>query len=193
MPCCASLKKKREVRQLVAWIERKGGEITARQLQQKKIGSYRRSGEAEAALTELVSAKHGEWIDQQAGGCWAASQTRVFFGLPCLRLPPESREIRSNVDVDTVDIQEIPDELEGRMGGGVMMNEAELLLVDLTKKGIVVEPYQESLRFKPISKMTPELKSRLCQHKPAVLDLLRGSSESVNCLRYSKNPEVFRR
>jgi hypothetical protein len=50
----------REARQLVEWVERKGGKVTARELQ-RGPRHLRGTGAAEAALEELVKAGLGHW------------------------------------------------------------------------------------------------------------------------------------
>jgi len=47
-------------RWLVEWIERKGGSVTAREVQQGHR-QYRTAGDAVAALDELASAGCGDW------------------------------------------------------------------------------------------------------------------------------------
>ena len=66
----------RERRELVEWIEQRGGRITARDLQHKRRG-YATADDAEADLNDLVSAGLGEWapVDPRPGG---GRPTRVF-------------------------------------------------------------------------------------------------------------------
>ena len=53
----------RECRRLVEWIRQKGGEVTARELQQGPRQYRGSSGAAEEALQELVKAGYGAWHD----------------------------------------------------------------------------------------------------------------------------------
>ena len=53
-------KSDREQRRLIEWIERKGGVVTAREVQQGHR-QYRTAQDAEAALEELTKAGCGDW------------------------------------------------------------------------------------------------------------------------------------
>lgn len=93
----------RERRKLVELVERKGGRITVRQLQQGSR-QYPTADEAEAALQELVEAGIGTWENvepSRKGG----RPTRVFvLSTPSTSTePPEAAAKNSSVDVDTVD------------------------------------------------------------------------------------------
>jgi len=93
----------RERRQLVEWIQRKGGAVTGRELQQGRRG-YGTATAAEAALDDLAKAGFGTWQDPTTtakGG----RPTRVFrlSTVSTSTKPPETHEIRSFVDVDSVD------------------------------------------------------------------------------------------
>jgi len=86
-----------EHRKLVEWIQRKGGRVTARQLQQG-FRKYKKSTEAEAALACLVDADLGRWDVVSTG-----RRQRVDFVLSTLSTPTVSAEtagIRNSVDVD---------------------------------------------------------------------------------------------
>lgn len=95
----------RDWRRLVELIDRKGGTVTARELQQSSR-QYRTADDAEAALAGLVQAGFGRWQDQQPtakGG----RPTRVFRlneGTGGLRNPHETEETTGFVDVDSVDV-----------------------------------------------------------------------------------------
>ena len=56
----------REQRQLIEWIERKGGRITARQVQQGHR-RYKTAQDAEAALEELAAGGLGYWESSPTG------------------------------------------------------------------------------------------------------------------------------
>jgi hypothetical protein len=96
----------RDQRRLVEWIERKGGAVTAREVQQG-CRWLQEPGTAEAALEELVKAGRGTWEQSPAGQ--RGQPTRRFrlstvstvygnAGLP--------EENSNTVDVDTVDAAE---------------------------------------------------------------------------------------
>lgn len=70
----------RDRKRLLGWIERQGGQVTARQLQRSNNRRYQAVEHAEAALAELVRAGLGEWRDQPSGSR-GGQPTRVF----CLR------------------------------------------------------------------------------------------------------------
>jgi hypothetical protein len=90
----------RDQRQLVEWIERKGGSVTAREVQ---MGCrwLRKPGAAEAALTELVSAELGDWEDSPPGP--KGGRPSRVFRLSTSTKPAETRDSEGFVDVDTVD------------------------------------------------------------------------------------------
>jgi hypothetical protein len=94
----------RDQRRLVEWIERKGGSVTARDVQQG-CRWLKEPGAAEAALEELVKAGRG---------CWRAPETTAKGGRPsrvfALSTPSTVYETPTTdmaregiVDVDTVD------------------------------------------------------------------------------------------
>jgi hypothetical protein len=92
-------------RQLVEWIERKGGSVTARELQ---MGNrrYRRSAEAtEQALDELVKAGLGRWVEisTTAKGGQPTRQFELVNGVNVNGTPPNPEDFGGSVDVDTVD------------------------------------------------------------------------------------------
>ncbi len=109
----------RERRRLVELIGRKGGELTARELQQSSR-HYTTADAAEKALDELVKAGFGSWQEQEPtakGG----RPTRVFQlcnGVYCLRNPRDTEENIGFVDVDTVDASE-NDDGDGRERGEI--------------------------------------------------------------------------
>ena len=58
----------RERRRLVQWIERRGGTVTAREVQ-RGVSQYRTAIAAESALVDLVAANYGKWAtDIHQGG-----------------------------------------------------------------------------------------------------------------------------
>ncbi len=89
-------------RRLIEWIERKGGSVTAREVQQGHR-QYRTAQEAEAALNELTKAGCGSWESTPPGR--RGKPTRRFV-LPTVStvygngLNP--KENRNTVDVDSV-------------------------------------------------------------------------------------------
>lgn len=89
-----------ERRELIEWIQRRGGRTAVRDLQMA-VRRYRKSGEAEAALSSLVKAGVGRWDVTPT-----SRKPRTEFVLTSLSTPTvssESAEILNNVDVDTVD------------------------------------------------------------------------------------------
>jgi hypothetical protein len=54
-------------RGLVEWIEQRGGRVTARELS-RGPRQYRKAGDADAALGQLVDAEFGEWTVHQTAG-----------------------------------------------------------------------------------------------------------------------------
>jgi len=92
----------RSQRQLMEWINRKGGKITARQLQQGNR-RYTKAQAAEAALNDLGKAGHGAWCELPAGPRGGRS-TRIFrLHLPQPSTqPPHPPEPASSVDVAAV-------------------------------------------------------------------------------------------
>jgi len=91
-------------RRLVELIGRKGGTVTARELQQSSR-LYRTAADAEAALAELVTAGFGRWEDRDPtakGG----RPTQVFRlnPAPCVyETPANPKKSEGFVDVDAVD------------------------------------------------------------------------------------------
>ncbi|MFH1923411.1 MAG: hypothetical protein ABIP48_26410, partial [Planctomycetota bacterium] len=55
------------IRELTELIRRRGGRITPRELAHA-ARRYRKPGEAEAALDELVEEEMGEWKEEETGG-----------------------------------------------------------------------------------------------------------------------------
>jgi hypothetical protein len=103
----------RDHRRLIEWIERKGGSVTAREVQQGHR-QYRSAQEAEAALVEL----------EKAGcGCWQQAPTTPRGGRPSrvfhlhtastvYETPSNQAEKAGCVDVDSVDTPETQDDDE---------------------------------------------------------------------------------
>lgn len=98
----------RDRRRLVEWIERKGGSVTAREVQQGNR-QYRTASDAEAALDELAKADIGAWHDAPPGpkGGRPSRAIRLSSGrLPTVSTstqPDETRDSEGSVDVDSVD------------------------------------------------------------------------------------------
>ncbi|MHB1035126.1 MAG: YfjI family protein [Pirellulales bacterium] len=93
-------------RRLVDWINQRGGCATAREVQMG-FRRLRDAGTAETALEDLARAGYGTWQDNPPtpkGG----RPSRAFRLSTCQQStkPPESRESRGFVDVDTVDALE---------------------------------------------------------------------------------------
>jgi hypothetical protein len=57
----------RRLRQLLEWIEARGGETTVRAVQDNLRSRYPISTDAKADLDELVSAEQGDWVDSPSG------------------------------------------------------------------------------------------------------------------------------
>src|SRR5262249_2492342 len=97
----------RDQRRLVEWIERKGGSVTAHEVQQG-CRWLKAPGAAEAALEELTKAGRGTWRDAPTtpkGG----RPSRVFdLSTPSTvyETPATHVEKGGSVDVDTVDAAE---------------------------------------------------------------------------------------
>lgn len=90
-------------RRLVEWIERKGGSVTTRQVQQGNR-QYGNAIKAEAALNELVKASVGSWHITPSGP--KGGRSKCVFRLyddSASTQPDESRGLGSSVDVDGVD------------------------------------------------------------------------------------------
>jgi hypothetical protein len=93
----------RDQRKLAEWVERRGGTVTAREVQQGHR-QYRTASEAEAALNSLVKAGRGCWQDippTARGG----RPTRVYklSTVSTSTKPPKSGGNDGCVDVDSVD------------------------------------------------------------------------------------------
>ena len=101
----------REDRHLVEWIERKGGSVTARELQQGRR-KYRLTGQAEAALEELAKADWGKWHSILSGpkGGRPSREFRLST-VSTSTQPPKTLDSEGFVDVDSVDAFEVrPDD-----------------------------------------------------------------------------------
>jgi hypothetical protein len=103
-------------RWLIEWIERKGGSVTAREVQQGHR-QYRTAHEAEAALDELAKAGYGQWDDVPPGPK-GGRPSRVFrlSTAATSTQPARTRDSESFVDVDSVDTPETqPDDNWGEL------------------------------------------------------------------------------
>jgi len=102
----------RDQRRLMEWIERKGGSVTARDVQQG-CRWLREPGMAEAALDELVKAGCGDWHDAQPGQ-EGGRPSRVFrlSTVSTSTKPAKTLDSEGFVDVDSVDTPETQDEDE---------------------------------------------------------------------------------
>ncbi len=103
----------REHRRLIEWIERKGGAVTPREVQ---MGCrwLRDAGAADAALEGLVKNGLGSWSDAPTTD--KGGRPSRFFTLSTSTKPPQTREIRGFVDVDSVDTLENEAERGGQPG-----------------------------------------------------------------------------
>jgi hypothetical protein len=98
----------RDQRRLVDWIGRKGGSVTAREVQQG-CRWLREPGAAEAALDELAKAGRGTWRDVPTTA--KGGRPARVFGLSTpstvYETPAKPEESDGSVDVDNVDAAEI--------------------------------------------------------------------------------------
>lgn len=97
-----------EERRLVEWIERKGGTVTAREVQNGNR-RYETAEEAEAALKHLEQAGHGAWHEIPPGpkGGRPKREFRLYTRSTSTQ-PTKPRETSGCVDVDSVDAPETP-------------------------------------------------------------------------------------
>jgi hypothetical protein len=96
----------REQRRLIEWIERKGGAVTAREVQQGHR-QYCTAQDAEAALGELAKAGCGQWHDAPPGpkGGRPSSVFRLSTATTSTQ-PARKRDSEGFVNVDSVDAPE---------------------------------------------------------------------------------------
>ncbi len=59
-------KQENKSRQLIEWIQAKGGTVTTRELQRGKRTQFKTSDEAEKTLTSLVASGYGKWITESS-------------------------------------------------------------------------------------------------------------------------------
>jgi hypothetical protein len=85
-------------RELVEWITRKGGSVTARDVQQGRR-EFKKAPEAEEALDELVKARHGQWEPTPPGR--RGQPTRRFVLSTVYGNTLNQPENSNTVDVDT--------------------------------------------------------------------------------------------
>ena len=90
-----------ERRRLAEWIDRKGGEITTRELQQG-IRQFESSQEAESALNELVKAGYGHWetVATTTKGGRPARRFKLASVSTVYETHAKPEENASSVDVD---------------------------------------------------------------------------------------------
>ncbi len=103
-------------RRLIEWIERKGGSVTAREVQQGHR-QYDTAQDAEAALEDLVKAGYGQWHDAPPGPK-GGRPSRVFHlsTVSTSTQPAKTRDSEGFVDVDSVDAPETqPDDDWGEL------------------------------------------------------------------------------
>ena len=93
----------RDRRRLLEWVERKGGSVTAREVQQGHR-QYRTADDARAALEELAKANFGHWEPTPPGRRgqptrrFRLAETSTVYGNT-----PKPGENTNSVDVDSVD------------------------------------------------------------------------------------------
>ncbi|WP_437228001.1 DUF3987 domain-containing protein [Planctomicrobium sp. SH661] len=97
----------RDERKLLEWIERKGGRVTAREVQQG-CRWLREKGVAESALEKLVKSGRGRWKDSPMDQ--RGKPTRYFILSTCLlsTIIDKSNVSANIVDVDNVDAVDDP-------------------------------------------------------------------------------------
>lgn len=91
-----------ERRNLVAWIERRGGRATAREVKQGNR-SFPTTEDAEKALIELVELKYGTWEPPSGGPGKPARRFILSTQSAVYGNSSEPEKNTNNVDVDTVD------------------------------------------------------------------------------------------
>ncbi|MCA9266588.1 MAG: DUF3987 domain-containing protein, partial [Planctomycetales bacterium] len=97
----------RRQRTLVEWITRKGEAVTVRETQQGNR-RFATSGEAEAALNELVKKGYGFWEPSPSGKRGQPTRRFVLHAThPVYGNPENSTKTANTVDVDSVDGSEI--------------------------------------------------------------------------------------
>jgi hypothetical protein len=97
----------RDQRRLVEWIDRKGGTVTAREVQQG-CRWLKEPGAAEAALEELVKAGRGSWEQSPPGQRGQPTRRFKLSTVSTVYGNTESPGENSNtVDVDSVDAEEV--------------------------------------------------------------------------------------
>jgi hypothetical protein len=103
-------------RELVEWINRKGGSVTAREVQQGHR-QYQTALEAEAVLNELVKAGHGQWEPTPPGRRGQPTRRFVLSTVSTVYgNTPAPDENSNTVDVDSVDTPETqPDDQWGEV------------------------------------------------------------------------------
>jgi len=99
----------REDRELIEWIERRGGRASARELQQGNR-RYPKAEMAESALNELAKAGRGQWVDSPKGA-QGGRPSRVFVlsdAPPANETPEIPAESEGSVDVDGREDRQTP-------------------------------------------------------------------------------------
>jgi hypothetical protein len=97
----------RDRRRLVEWIGRKGGSVTAREVQQG-CRWLKEAGAAEAALEELVKAARGGWRDVPTTAKGGRPARAFVLSTPSTvhETPAKPEETEGFIDVDSVDARE---------------------------------------------------------------------------------------
>jgi hypothetical protein len=82
----------RQYRELVEWVERRGGEATVRAVQDNLRSRYPTADEARDALAELVEAGLGDWLDTGAGPRGGRPSERFQLRARKTAKPPEPQQ-----------------------------------------------------------------------------------------------------
>jgi hypothetical protein len=89
-------------RELVEWIERRGGRVTVRELQQHNR-RYKPTGAAEKAIGELINAGYGSWEPPTGQGGRPARRFILSTQSPVYGTGAKPEDNGHSVDVDNVD------------------------------------------------------------------------------------------
>ena len=90
--------KHREQRQLIEWIDRKGGSVTAREVQQGHR-RYKTAQDAEAALEELAAGGLGHWESSERSVQSAVATASISRRWPWGGLHPGARRLAFSISM----------------------------------------------------------------------------------------------
>ena len=94
----------RKRRQLIEWIERKGGSVTTRQVQQGCWQFRESQQKVEAALNELARTGYGNWHDIPSGPKGGRPRRVFHLSMPSTSTQPlKTRDSEGSVDVDDIE------------------------------------------------------------------------------------------